>query len=191
VACLSCQAKIKGTIKRAYRMKNRRENIDLLLESNTAEQMARVDWEGLNAAISSRLARAEKYKTSSVRFPTVFKVAAGFVVAAAVVFIAVMVNKDVPPAVRLENRGNAVVKFIDKKSSTAIEIELTESKARVMVDIEAGQRRLAKVDVKIIDRNGQRKEDDSRPAWIIISRPEPVFADNGTNRDEIDLICLM
>jgi hypothetical protein len=172
-------------------MKDIKENVDLLLESNTAKQMARVDWDGLNAAISSQLNQAEKYKTSLVRFVTIFKLAAGVAAAAAVVFVAVMVNKSVPLAVRLENRGGAFVKFIDKESSPAIKIELTESKAKVVVDIEPARRQMAKVDAKIIDRNGQRKEDDSKPAWIIISRPEPAFADNGMNRDESDLICLM
>jgi len=34
------------------------------------------------------------------------------------------------------------------------------------------------------------KERDSQPAWIIISRPVRVLADNGINRDVMSMICL-
>jgi len=191
VVCVSSKAKIKGVIERVPRMKEKKENIDILLQRNATEQMAGVGWDELNAAILKTLDEAERSRACARRYKAVFKVAAGIIAAAAVVFIAVIVNTGVPPVVQFENRGNVVVKLIDKKGVDAIEIKLAESKARVMVDIETDQRKLAKVDVEIIDRNGQRKENDSRPAWIIISRPEPVFADNGINRDEIDLICLM
>lgn len=191
MVCVSGKAKIKGIIERVPRMKEKEENIDILLQRNTAEQMVRIDWNEVNTAILKTLNEAERSRTCARRYKAVFKVAAGIIAAAAVVFIVVTVNKNTPPVVQFENRGSAVVKLIDKKGVAAIGIKLAESKARVMVDIETSQRKLAKVDVEIIDRNGQQKESDSRPAWIIISRPEPVFADNGINRDEIDLICLM
>ena len=49
---------------------------------------------------------------------------------------------------------------------------------------------MARCDVEIIDLNGDLKKEREQAAWIIISRPEPMFADNGVNRDMSDMICL-
>jgi len=44
--------------------------------------------------------------------------------------------------------------------------------------------------VEIIDLNGDLKKESDEPTWIIISRPEPVYADNGISRDVMSMICL-
>jgi len=143
-------------------MKNEREKVDLLLEKNAAEQLAKVDWEGLNAAILSRLDQAGPIETSAIGFPTVFKIAAG-VAAAAVILVALVVRTDKPSALRLPNGGTAVVNFIEAKGSASIEI---------------------------VGTSEGRGKSSTRAAWIIISRPEPMYADNGESRDTMDLICL-
>ncbi|MBA7659906.1 hypothetical protein ES703_67900 [subsurface metagenome] len=88
-------------------MKKEKENIDLLLERNANEQLADVNWNRLNAAISERLNQADRNKTSTMKYRRVFKIAAGVAAAAAVVFIAVMIRTDTPTTVRFENRGRA------------------------------------------------------------------------------------
>lgn len=145
-------------------MKKEKENLDLLLERNASEQLARVSWDELNTAISQGLNRALRSKTSTIRFPGVFKLAAGFIVAAAVVFAAIMVKTDKPNTVQLENNQRAVVKLEESRGSAK---------------------------VKILDSNGQENQSSSRPAWIIIRTYEPKVADNGISRDENDFACLL
>ncbi len=174
-------------------MKERKEEIDLLIERNTAEQLAGVDWDKLNKAISKKLDEAKSNKLYARKYPIVFKVAAGIAAAAAVIFIAVMVKTEPPHTVKFENHGNAMVRFIDKKGVATIDIQHTSSRPRVMINFEDSSRKLAKCDIKIIDSNGNLKKDSDQPMWIIISKFEPVVADNGysDDKDEMDLICLL
>ncbi len=172
-------------------MKDKNEQIDLLIERNTTEQLEAVDWDRLNTAISRRLDQARQSTTSRLRFRTVFKIAAGFAAAAAVVFVLVAVRTDTPTTVRFENRGRAVVKFVESKGSAKVEIKHTSAKATVMVGGGISLKRVAKCDIKIIDANGDKEKNGSRAAWIIIRMPEPVLADNGISRDENDFACLL
>ncbi len=164
MACVQGKAKIKGITERVSGMKKEKEKIDLLLERNTGEQLTGVNWDGLNAAISERLNKAQQSKTSGIRFPTIFKIAAGVAAAAAVVVIAVMVRTDTPKTVRLENVPGAVVELVESKGSATVEI---------------------------LDSNGQDNQIGNRSAWIIIRTREPEVADNGQSRDEADFACLM
>jgi len=99
-------------------MDEKKEKIDLLFEKNAEEQLARVDWDELNAVISSRLDQTQQSRTSARKYPTVFKIAGGLVAAAAVVFIVLMVRTDGPP----EMPGRAMVTFIEEKGSASVEI---------------------------------------------------------------------
>jgi len=170
-------------------MKEKKEKIDLLFERNSAEQLAGVDWDELNSAISSRLDRTQKSKTSAMGFQTVFKIAGG-IAAAAVVFIAVMVWIKKPADMQWTGERHAVVKFIDIKGVASVEISRVGGKSLAMVDIGGSDKKVAKCDVKIIDLNGDLKEGSEQPAWIIISRPEPIFADNSVSRDMMSMIYL-
>lgn len=164
MACVQGKAKIKGITERVSGMKKEKEKIDLLLERNASEQLAGVNWDRLNAAISERLNQAQQRKTYGTRFPTIFKIAAGVAAAAAVVVIAVMVRTDTPTTVRLENVPGAVVKLVESKGSATVEI---------------------------LDSNGQDNQIGNRSAWIIIRTRESEVADNGQSRDETDFACLM
>jgi len=172
-------------------MKKEKEKIDLLLERNANEQLAGVNWDGLHAAISERLNQADQSKTSTMKYRRVFKIAAGVAVAAAVVFIVVMIRTDTPTTVRFENRGRAEVKFIESKGSASVKIENASAKAAGVVDLGGSQRKVAKCDIKIIDAGEDKEKNGNRAAWIIIRVPEPVLADNGISRDENDFACLL
>ena len=145
-------------------MRQEKETIDLLLDRNANEQLAGVNWNGVNAAISERLNQADQNKTSTKTYRRVFKIAAGVTAAAAVVFIAVMIKTDTPTTVRFENGGKAIGTFVESKGSAK---------------------------VKILDSNGQDNQGKDRSAWIIIRSIEPKVADNGHSRDENDFACLM
>ena len=171
-------------------MAKKQEKIDLLFEKNVEEQLARVDRDKLNAAISSRLDEAKPAKASVRRYATVFKIAAGVAAAAAVVFIAMMVRTEKPMDLQFEDGQRAVVKFVETKGSASVEIISTSGRSQVSVDIGYARTGIAKADVEIIDRNGEGKENGSRAAWIIIRMPETALADNGANGHLRDLIRL-
>ena len=145
-------------------MKNERENIDDLLQRKASEQLAGVNWERLNAAISERLNQADRSKTSVTRRRYVLRVAAGIAAVAAVVLIVMSIQSQKPAETILSKTGTAMVEILDRKGSASVEI---------------------------IDINGDRRKNDIRPSWIIIRVPEPVLADNGVSTDRIDLACLL
>ncbi|MHC4426764.1 MAG: hypothetical protein ACYSYV_11810 [Planctomycetota bacterium] len=169
-------------------MKHEKERIDLLLDKNAAEQLTKVDWDRLTDEISTRLDQARHGKTSRNKYPAFFKIAAGVAAAAAVVFAAVMLRMHRPSdSVPTESRS-AVVEFVDKRGAASIEIKQTGRKSLVTVRVGLTDKKVARCDVEIIDRNGDLKRDSSRAAWIIISIPRPTFANNGHNTEETDLI---
>jgi hypothetical protein len=170
-------------------MRSDREKIDLLLEKNAAEQLAHVDWEGLNAAISSRLDQTSQTKTFVSKIPTVFKTAGGLA-AAAVILIVVMITVDAPDDLELETGQRAVVRFAEPTPTVSVEIEPRPAGSKVFVDVGPARSTLAKCDVQIIDVEAEREKKGSRAAWIIISRPEPVYADNGVSSDMMDFLYL-
>ncbi len=172
-------------------MKDKNEQIDLLLERNTTEQLETFDWDRLNAAISGRLDQVRQRKTLWTCQPTAFKIAAGLVAAAATVLVVVLVRTDTPTGVRFENGGSAVVEFVESRGSASIQIQPIAAKSQVSIDIGGSRREVAKCDIEITDVKQEQQKNGRRPAWIIIRMPEQALADNGTSRDEMDLICLL
>ena len=174
-------------------MKDAKEKIDILLQRSAAEQLENVDWDKLNTAISQKLDEAESNKLYAKKCPSVFKIAASIAAAAAIIFIAVMVKTEPPHKVKFEKSGKAVVRLIDTKGIATVKIEQEVSKSRVMIDFEDSSRKIARCYIKIIDSKGDLKRDSDQPMWIIISKSEPMVADNGysDNEYEMDLICLL
>ena len=79
-------------------MNDKKEKLDILLEQNTAEQMAKVDFDQLNTAISKRLDQIDHSRTTTRKGPVVFKFAAGLAAAAAILLILLMVDTQKPVA---------------------------------------------------------------------------------------------
>jgi len=144
-------------------MKNEKEGVDFLLKRNAAEQLAGVDWDELNAGISSQLDRAQEGKTSVRKYSTVFKIGVGVAAAAALLFVAVRVGTDRPWESQVANVSKAVVKLVEPQGSASVEI---------------------------IDLNGELEKDTDRPSWIIVSRPPAEDADDGASRDMMAAVCL-
>ena len=190
MVCVSSKAEIKDTTERILMMKDRKEKIDLLFEKNAAEQLSGVDWDGLNTAISKQLNEAEVRNTFARKYRSAFKTAAGIAAAAAVVIIAVMIKTEAPTDMQLEEGQRAVVKFIESKGTALVEIKRAGSKSQVWVDVGGSERKVARCDVEITDLNRDLRKERELAAWIIISRPKRVLADNGINRDVMSMICL-
>ncbi|MFH1581435.1 MAG: hypothetical protein ABIC39_05115 [Pseudomonadota bacterium] len=171
-------------------MKNEKEKIDLLLERNAAEQLAGFHWDGLNAAISSRLDEAGQRKGPVLKFRAVYKaVAVG--AAAAIVLTVLMIETSERKSERLSRDGIATVKFVERSAHTLIKIDHTPRQARAIVSMAPAERKIANCRVNIIDSNGNFKKIEDRAAWVIISVPKPAATDDGAARDEMDLICML
>ncbi len=170
-------------------MKDKSEEIDVLLERNAEEQLSGINWDVLRASISNRLDEAQTSRTLALGFPKVFKMAAG-ITAAALMLIAVMVATHGPPDTPWVRKGSSTVKFTYSKAAASVEIIHARGKPLAVVDVVSGDTKVGTCDVEIIDSNGGREKDDIEPAWVIIRMPEPALADNGDSRYDIDLICL-
>lgn len=145
-------------------MKKEKEKIDLLLRQNESEQLSGFNWNWLQASISKRLDHADSDKTLMMSHKRVFKVAAGIAMAAAVVFIVVIIKAYLPPKVKYDNDYKAIVTFVESKGSAK---------------------------VKILESNEQGNRGKDRPSWIIIRTSEPEVVDDRHSKDENDFACLM
>jgi len=160
----------------------------MLIEKNAAEQFSQIDWGRLNAAISGRLDKARQKASFSIDFPTLLKITAT-IAAAAVVLVTVTLNIEKLTDIKQDSGRTAEVQLVDSKGSASVEIQTASAGSQVTVDI-GTKRTLAKCDVEILDKNGGFKENTIGPTWIIISRPQSLYAENGTDRDMMDMMCL-
>lgn len=161
-------------------MTNQNNRIDDLLKHNVEQQLADFDWEKLTKGVWKRLGAAEVLGPSGGKYAGPLKIAAVIAVATAVALTALVIIMSRPPVTQLaETTGSAFV-----------EIKTVSAESHVAVDIGGRNRKPAKCDIEIIDAGGRRRQDDTQATWIIISRPERVYADNGFNDDMKDLICL-
>lgn len=190
MACFSGKAEIKSITERVSGMKDENKKIDLLLARNADEQLSKVDWDKLNAAIASRLDKVQQRKTSVFIFPFIFKVAAVITVAAAVVLISIMVKVERQTDIHLGDGRTALVEFVERKGSAAV--ALIEPSERTLADvyIAEGGERLANCYVQIIDSITGQKEDVNRPSWFIICMSQYSNGNGGINRDAMDMLYL-
>jgi hypothetical protein len=169
-------------------MKKNNGKVDILIEKNGLEQLSRINWERLNAAISDRLDRVRQDAPISISFSTLLKVAVT-TAAAAIVLITVTLNIEKLTNIRRDKSRIVEVKFVESKGSASVEIQTASAGSQVAVDIET-KRILAKCDIEILDKNGGPEESTTRAAWIIIGEPKRVYAENGANQDMMDIMYL-
>lgn len=169
-------------------MKENKEKIDSLIEKNAAKQFSQINWEQLNTAISSRLDKAQQKSSSSIIFPGWLKIAASIAVIAATIFTVITIlekPQDIPPY----NYRTAEVKFAESKGRASVHIQTASANSKVTVEL-GNKKELAKCDVEIIDMKGGLQESSAKATWIIISRPQPIYADNEINQDMMDIMYL-
>jgi hypothetical protein len=177
---------------------NEKDRIDKLLDKNAAEQLEKVNWDRLTNEISDRLDRAGQMKVPPrspsmaglglSQWPFFFKAAAGMTAAAAIIFVAVVFRVNEPSDMQMP--GDTAAEIADTKPVTSIQIKDTAGKAFVMVHVGRTDKEAAKCIVDIIDHNSDLEE-DSRAAWIIINATKRALADNGHDKEEADLMCLL
>jgi len=171
-------------------MNENKEKIDFLLERNTAEQLAGVNWDDLNAAISARLNQAGSRRPRFVRFPVVFKIAAGIAAAAAVVLIAVMVGINRLPGLQINKDKSVVVKLIENQAFTSVKISRPEDKLQTTINIEGGKESAARCYVEIIDSDTNMRDEGSKTALMVIVRPKQPSAEKNADKNTMSMIYL-
>jgi hypothetical protein len=172
VARVSGEEKIKGIVEKVSGMKKKDDKIDVLLRHNITEQLAGVDWDDLNAAISARLDEAQQTRTSAAGFPSLFKIPA-LTAAAAAIIIIVMISS-------IDKKGSATVAFINPSDRAHVQVNIVERDSK-----------RSKCDIQIIDLSTTRKkEDKTRPNWFVITQAESVSTNSGLDRDMRDIACL-
>jgi anti-sigma-K factor RskA len=172
VACISGEEEIEGTSEEVSGMKKKKDKLEALLMHNIDEQLANIDWDNLNAAISARLDETQQTRTSASGLPAWFRISA-LTTAAAAVFIIVMISYT-------NNKGSATVAFINPSDRTHVQVKIDERDSK-----------RGKCDVRIIDLSTtQKKEEKTRPNWFVISKTESASTNNGLDRDIRDIACL-
>jgi len=172
-------------------MKSGRKRIDRLLDRNATEQLERMNWDRLTDEISARLDRARRIEVAPSGWPVFFKVAAGVAAAAVIVLAVVVLRMHGPSQVRTPEGRSAVVEFVDRQRGASVQINDTAGNSLVVIHAGRDDRKAATCVVDIIDRNGDLERENSRAAWIIISRPQQTIADNGQSKEDKDVLCLL
>ena len=188
MACVSGKTEVEGFIERLPLMSKENEKLDILIEKNTEQQLSQVNWEYLHAAISNRLDNVQRKTTFSIQLPLLIKIGAT-IAAAAIILITLTSNIEKLTKVKLDNGRTAEVRFLQSKGSALVKLQANSAGSQVMVRI-GPDRTLAKCHIEIMDSNNGFKENTTRAAWIIISRPQRIYADNGVNRDMLDIMYL-
>ena len=76
MACVSGKEKIEGISEKVSGMNNNEDKLDDLLKRNITKQLADIDWDDLNAAISGRLDKVHQTRKSASGLPVWFKISA-------------------------------------------------------------------------------------------------------------------
>jgi hypothetical protein len=188
MVCVSGTTEVEGIIERLPVMMEENDKLDMMIEKNVELQLSQVNWERLNAAISNRLDNVQRKTTFSIQLPLLVKIGAT-IAAAAIVLITFSLNIEKLTEVKLDNGRTAEVQFLKSKGSASVQIQANSAGSEVMVRIEP-DRTLAKCHIEIKDSSNGFRENTTRAAWIIISRPQRVYADNGAHRDMMDIMYL-
>ena len=149
-------------------MKNEKDKLDLLLEQNTNEQLAGVNFEQFNDSILHRLNQvSQQQKKPKVQYRIALKVAAGFVIAAAVATFSILFNSEKTEIKQSSDTPRAVVTFSKIRGSAVVEI---------------------------LDSNGKENNNNNnteQSSIMIIRKQKSKILSDIISRDELDFACLL
>jgi preprotein translocase subunit SecF len=184
-------------------MKENLEKIDLLINENTDRQLLAVDWDQLYGRIQKQVDDAEK-RTGTVSIKKkIFRWVVGISSAAAVLLVIFALMENRNPGLSLPSGQQAVVKLTEHRAVVKTEIEKRTGASHVSVAIEPPANRaqvrfgqqghqVAQCDIVIIDQNGQtEKAQTPRPSWIIMMASKPASSENQTDKNQLEIACLL
>jgi hypothetical protein len=163
-----------------------KEKLDLLLEQNAERQLAKIDWQALNASISSRLNAVPE--PGAFNWPILLRIAAAITIISAVA--ALLLFQDHLSFNRKYAAPVASVEFTRSSSRTVVQIMETPAQAEVLLTPTAASSGIAKCEIEIIEPVVKPSQDFGIPTWFIVCKREPSSAQNGVNEETASLLCL-
>jgi hypothetical protein len=160
------------------------EKLDLLLEQNAEQQLAKIDWQALNISISFRLDAAQK--------PTIFKWPVLFNIAAVIAIISVIAALLLAGRISLNKKPATIasVEYTHSIAKTTVQILEIPAQAEVTLNPAAASSTVARCEVEIIESATKPNPGFGIPTWVIICKTEPPPAQNGVNEETASLLCL-
>jgi hypothetical protein len=184
-------------------MKEDPENIDLLINRNTDRQLSAVDWDRLYGRIQKRLDDAEK-QTGAVSIKVrAIRWAAAIASAAAVLIFIFLLTDNRHPELSLSTGQQAAVELTQYRTTVKTEIAkpAPDSFASVVINAPAEQTlvsigppdvQVVQCRVVIIDQNEQAEKDQTPlPSWIMMMASKPAAPENYTDKNQLDIACLL
>lgn len=176
--------------------------IDALLERHAEAEFGRIDCDRLHTTIVRRLDSAGVVCGRGGKRKLLFSIAGGIMAAAAVLLLVVLLpfggkdrlelKGDQTAAVVIEeSKGSAEVEISGANSAAATVLILSPTRGKATVDTSMRKGKYARCEVEIHDLNGHAMSDESKATWIIIRMPADTMANNGINRDEIDILNML
>ena len=84
----------------------------------------------------------------------------------------------------------AIAELLESRAVVSVDIKPAKSRGLAIVNIGSKSKHIVSCDVEILGDKVVEKARLEQAAWIIITKPEPILADNGHNRDLMDVVCL-
>lgn len=163
-----------------------KEKLDLLLEQNAERQLAKIDWQALNASISSRLNAAPKPVT--FKWPVLLRVAAIIAIISSIAALLLFTGR-----LSLNRKSGvpvASVEFTRSSAQTTVQILEIPAQAKISLSITAESSSVAKCEIEIIEPVVKPNQNFGIPTWLIVCKQEPLSAQNGVNEETASLLCL-
>lgn len=175
------------------------ENLDSLLNEHTTRQLSTVDWEQLNARIQTKL-DAARTQTPAVSIKSRrLRWTVGIASAAAILLVVFLRTNDKKQPLALPPGQQAAVTLSEQSGIAKTEIEkpvvsvsVNLPVARTEVQVNSPDVQVADCDVTIMDQNGHMEDEDTpRPSWIIMTASKPKASQTQTDKDRMDIACML
>lgn len=175
------------------------QNIDVLITKHMDRELSTVDWDRLYEGIQQRLDDVENQDNKTSARKVMLRWGIALTSAAAIVLAVFMLAHDSEQPLPLPPGQQVAVKLSEPDSVVKIEIE--NPIASVSIKLPAGQTgvqtvtlnaQIVRCDVTIIDQNGHAETQNSpRPSWIIIAASKSEHIQTQTDKDQVDIACLL
>ena len=182
-------------------MKEDFQNIDSLINEHTNRQLSAVDWDRLYSRIQKRLDNVEKRTDTISTKRGIFRWAVGIASAAAALFIVFTLMDNRKRMLSLPAGQQAVVRLSEQHSAAKIEKTIAAAQVSIVIEPSAEQtqvcisqpeHRIAQCTITIIDQNGHSETENApHPSWIMMMASKPTPAENKTDKDQLDIACLL
>jgi hypothetical protein len=160
-----------------------KEKLDILIERNAEQQLAKVDWQSLNTSITSRLNTAGTQQ--SFNWPLLLRIAAIIAVTCVIAAGILIIHNQ-----RANVSARASVELTSGSTRTVVQILDTHSQSEVIFSPPAANSPVAKCEIEIIEPAENTNQNFGGPTWFIICKQETPAVKNGMTEETASMLCL-